>query len=335
MAILKNTLLLPLTLLLTGCYEDFTPDIDIKPVLCLNSLITPGQPIEVSVTHTWLYTDENAAGDNKVMDASILIYANGKPVSSDYLPREGDKIRIYAESPAYGQAEGEVTVPVAATIESVVWDPVITNLLKADTADSRMMADISFNLSTKLTFKDSADTENYYNFSYLGFNPSPEPYEDDNIVYLPFVNFTLGSMNYNAEPIFREHIGAFESVTGSDAYGFTCFSDRQFSGKNYTLNIVFENMNYYVKNDFKYDEALLDCGLTFTLSTVSASFYNWAIYHWHGDNMIGDLSGSGLGDPIWGYSNVSTGAGVIAAMAHSSATISIEPFLAKAISSPQ
>lgn len=335
MAILKKILPLSLPLFLTGCYEDFTPHIDIKPVLCLNSLITTGQTIEVSVSHTWLYTDENASESHEVKDASVSIYANGEPVSPDYLPHEGDRIRIYAESPAYGSAEGEVTVPFAVPIESVEWDPVITNLVIADPAESPMSANISFNLTTKLTFKDPAKSQNYYDFSYIGFFPSPEAYQEGNLTYLPYIDFTLGTMNYNAEPIFGEHIGAFESVTGSDAYGFTCFTDRQFSGKPYTLHIVLEDMNYYVANDFKYDEALLDCGLSFRLSTVSESYYNWAIYHWQGDNMIGDLSDTGLGDPIWGYSNVSTGAGVIAAVAHSDVTISLKPFLAKTISSQQ
>lgn len=51
MAILRYIIPILSVFLLTGCYEDFNPEIDTKPVLCLNSLITAGKPIEVDITH--------------------------------------------------------------------------------------------------------------------------------------------------------------------------------------------------------------------------------------------------------------------------------------------
>lgn len=113
MAILRYIIPVLLSSVLAGCYEDFNPEIDTKPVLCLNSLITAGKPIDVQVTHTWIFNDEKSERNHDVPDASIVIFANERIVSSDYLPKEGDRIRIVADSQTYGTATAEVVVPYA------------------------------------------------------------------------------------------------------------------------------------------------------------------------------------------------------------------------------
>ncbi len=130
MAILRYILSILAATLLTGCYEDFSPEIDTKPVLCLNSLITAGEPIEVKVSHTWMFNDEKGKSNHEVTDASITILANERIVGSDYLPKEGDKIRIMTESPTYGSAMAEVTVPYATPIGKVKFTPVVTSIWK-------------------------------------------------------------------------------------------------------------------------------------------------------------------------------------------------------------
>lgn len=71
------------------------------------------------------------------------------------------------------------------------------------------------------------------------------------------------------------------------------------------------------------------------LNTVSKSYYNWAIYKWNADNGInGDLADIGLAESKWGYSNVSTGAGVVAAQSTSEVTIDLKNFLKSAIGNP-
>ena len=76
MAILRKLLILELPLILSGCREELDLDIETTPVLCLNSLITAGEPIYVTVTHTWLYTDESSRKDHSVKDAVLSIYVN-------------------------------------------------------------------------------------------------------------------------------------------------------------------------------------------------------------------------------------------------------------------
>lgn len=57
MAFLKKIFLFLLLSILTACEETFTPGMPHAAVLCVNSLVTAGEPIEVSVSKSRLYTD--------------------------------------------------------------------------------------------------------------------------------------------------------------------------------------------------------------------------------------------------------------------------------------
>ncbi|MDO4319453.1 MAG: DUF4249 domain-containing protein [Bacteroidales bacterium] len=334
MAILRYILYLLAAVLLTGCYEDFDPEIDTKPVLCLNSLITAGEPIDVKVSHTWMFNDEKSVNDHKVSDASVTILANEKIVGNDYLPKEGDKIRIMAESPTYGEAVAEVVVPYATPIGKVRFTPVVTNIWKGDEDffHYRMLADITFNLNIEMDVNDPAGTNNYYQFEYDWFSGAWCEDSDDNLEASRLDPFTIGTFEYDAEPIFKEHVGVFETVMGNgEDTDFVFFSDRQFPGRTYTLHLNFTNNTFNIKNE-TYDESLLECGVTLYLTTVSESYYNWAVYKWNVDEGItGDLSDIGLAESKWGYSNVSTGAGVVAAQASTKYIVDLKEFLKNAI----
>ncbi len=322
--------------LLAGCYEDFTPKTFTTPVLCLNSLITAGQPIVVNVSHTWLYSDGNTNSEHKVSDATVTVYANGKIVDSGYLPAQGDKIKIEAESPTYGKADAEVTVPRAVIPVKLRVHPELTAAHKAESDEPlEMSANISFNISFEMDLADDTEVVNYYKVSHTGFFHSGNLYDEDDPwgwPSPPYSDFNPGSLKYEAEPIFSEHIGVFESIMGGDSYGFTFFTDRQFSGSEYTLHLRFLDCSYMVRSE-KWDEEFLDCGYVITLHTVSKSYYDWANYLWQRDNgPLEEMGQIGLGEPLWGYSNVSTGAGVVAAEASVSFTVNLDEFLGKAIS---
>ena len=320
MAILRYIIPILSVFLLTGCYEDFSPEIDTKPVLCLNSLITAGEPIEVDVTHTWMFNDEKSERDHDVTDAVVTILVNERIVGSDYLPKEGDRIRIVAESPTYGIATAEVVVPYATPVGKVKVIPVVTNIWEGDKDfyHYEMLADITFNLNIEMDVNDPEGPDDYYHFGYGWFGSDTDGSP----------TLSIGQLEYNSEPIFKEHIGVFETVMGNDEdTQFVFFSDRQFSGKTYTLHLNFSDNYFHVKSQ-EYDESRLECGVNLYLTTVSKSYYNWAVYKWNVDEGItGDLSDIGLAESKWGYSNVSTGAGVVAAQSSSKFTIDLKEFL--------
>lgn len=328
MAILKKIFIFFFPILLTGCYEEFTPTIDTKPVLCINSLITAGEPIEVSVTHSWLYTDMKVYDKHEVDDATVKIYVNGSLIDTDYLPKEGDSIKIVAESKTYGKAEAEVSVPYSVPIGSVKWNAEVIHkwvfIHPIHTESSSYIFNIDLN--AKMTIDDPSEAINYYRFSYNSFIEFEKDYPEDAFVDPPYY-LTQGELSYESEPIFSEHISSFDAITGSDAFGFTFFTDRQFSGRSYTLNLKFNNLEFDGRNlSVSKDE--LDCGLELKLYSVSKSYYNWCDYSWNVWNgSIEDLGELGFADPVWGYSNVSSGAGIVAAQSYSSFRINLKDFL--------
>lgn len=330
MAILKHIIIILTAFLLTGCYEDFTPEIDTKPVLCLNALITSGEPIEVRVSHTWMYNDEASMNNHEVTDAEVTVIANGNIIDSTYLPKEGDKIRIVAVSPAYGTATAEVTVPYATPIGNVKFTPTVTSIWQGDKDffHYEMLADITFNLSIEMDVNDPAGADNYYHLGYDKFIGTANDDNDDIFKASGPDSFYIGNLEYNSEPIFKEHVSVFETVMGNDDdIDFLFFTDRQFQGKTYTLHLNFSD-NWFRVNSKEYDESLLECGVNLYLSTVSQSYYNWAVYKWNVDEgIVGDLSDIGLAESKWGYSNVSRGAGVVAAQSSAKVTISLKDFL--------
>ena len=199
-------------------------------MLCLNSIITAGEPIEVEVSHTWVFNDQNAARDHSVKDAEVSVFANGLLVGPDYIPKEGDEIHISARSAKYGSAEATVTVPIAVPIEKIECRPTVINAYRY--GDKPMNGYVDFNLHVALSIKDNAEIEDYFNmkFDYTGQVTDNKLIEGAWYEYTNYVSFSLGSFDEKAEPIFKEHIGAFESIMGSDDEIMSIFSDRQFAG---------------------------------------------------------------------------------------------------------
>lgn len=312
MAILKKIYPLLFIPLLTSCEDVFTPDMPHTPVLCVNSLITAGEPIEAKISKSRLYTD--SSDKSEVKDADTRIYVDGELQLDSYIPKEGDNLRIVAESPSVGRGEALLSVPVAIKTPTATWEAYDVNCWKSDND----VVSIQFKLKVELRIEDS-DGENYYKFS---FNNQSDDDSDD-LDASGNYGFATGSLLYNMEPIFSEHISIFESIMGGDAEGFTFFTDRQFAGKSYTLHLQFDNCWYrYPKGDMP------DCMVNLIISSVSPSYYNWANYLWQRDSgTLTELSDYGFGNPIWGYSNVSSGAGVVAAQSHSVYTIDLKDFI--------
>ncbi len=334
MAILRYIITSCLTLAMTACFEDFDPKIDVKPVLCINSLIEAGEPIVVTVSRSFLYTETDY--DNiYVKDAVVTIFANGERVSPDYLPKQGDVIRIEASSDEYGSAEAEVKVPYAVTVRSVKLTPTVQR--KWLQGDGTMQGGVDFNVEIAVEIADDPAEDNYFKFDYQSFSPEGETiyeYDDEgNIVWVQAANawFMSGLFQNENEPILGEHIGALDAVMGGDSYGFTFFTDRQFAGRTYTLHLFFTDCRYEVASK-KWHDGLLDCGYDITLSAISKSYYDWANYRWQAEEgVIGGLGEAGLADQLWGYSNVSTNAGVVAAQSSVKFRVNLSDFLSDII----
>ena len=344
MAILRNTIISLLPLMLTGCYTDFDPRIDIKPVLCLNSLIKAGEPIKVDVSHTWVYTDIEGEQDHSVKDADIRILANGRQVDDSYIAREGDRIRIEANSLTYGTADAEVTVPHATPAADFEYGITLHSLKVDYSQEGEVTGRILFDINATIDVAASTDKDRYYRlgnkpFMNLSDDPSltdPDEWYDPDFGYplypsTPVQNFSNGHFSTH-DPILSEYVSDFEDVIGyGSIYGNAFFSDRGFEGSSRKIIFGFNGCEFSL-NGWNPASDIMECGYTVTLNTISKSYFDWTMYFWNsGHGMIGEFSDMGLAEPIWGYSNVSTGAGVVAAQSSAAVTIDLRPFLRQAL----
>lgn len=332
-SLIHNLLLIILLLPLCGCFQDFEPDIPSTPVVCLNSLITEGEPIEITVTRTWRWSEGNYSDKIAAVflkDAVVKMFVNGSfketlqykevpPVEpyedtrmffySDYRPAIGDTIRFEASSRDYGDATAEVTVPERVDITKVI--PVISNMNKESNKDMTYM-NYSFDLSMKVSFTDPADKVNYYIFDLDETHPMGH-IEDKVYISPDYYEWISAGFDVELEPLFSEHVAPLESII-SESYGWTVFSDRQIEGRPYSLNIVCTESKYKYDATANPDKAGHEATLNVRLYNISQSYYDFMISLWQSEKGItGALGGIGLGNPVWEKSNVSTGAGVVAA----------------------
>lgn len=339
-------MLLSASITLTGCYTDFEPDLESTPVVCLNSRIIAGSPITAKVTRTWRYSEGNPVDGHLniyLQDSEVSLYVNDKfeenlrldsdtiewydikPVfKANYIPKEGDKIKLTVSNKTYGNAEAEVTVPYAVDIDKV--ETKISN--ENISVDSDTKYSTSFDMLVNVSFTDPANSLNYYLFeidrgTYSNYGPFDFFPEYDNIYESVYI-----SANFSREPLFSEHITPIETVI-SDGYGlYTVFSDRQISGKRYTLDIPTE-CSYIWENKDKI-EVEKRVTIDVKLYHISQEYYNYMLSLWAAtEGVSGVLGDVGLGQPVCEFSNVSTGAGIVAAAACSTVSLKVYDLLTK------
>lgn len=304
----------------TSCYQDFEPDIESTPVLCMNSLITAGDTIVVELTRTWRWDEGNPGKDFSVTvaDGNVDLYVNGNlkekiaysertGYRSNYVAVPGDEIRLVASSEKYSEASASVTVPNPVVIDKV--DATVSNFTYQLYGIGKQY---SMDLGLMIWFTDSQTTTDYYKFD-IGKTNAPDYWVDEEHYYAE-IEYAQYDIDYDREPLFSEHMSPLESAV-SETSGYTIFSDRQISGQRYPLHIGLNNLSYSVvnpENNPEIDSASIDI----RLDVISESYYKHVLSVWQSNDGINGILGSvGLGDPVWEASNVSTGAGVVAACA--------------------
>ncbi|MDE6549536.1 MAG: DUF4249 domain-containing protein [Muribaculaceae bacterium] len=337
----KNSIiLLTYLMFLSSCYTNFEPDIKSNPLVCINSLLTAGEKINVEVTRTWRYTEgtPTVGLDISLKEAEVYLYVNdeleeklvlrfhsedastfwGRPengvdcyFAAQYIPKSGDKIKIVAIDKNYGEAYAEVTIPYPVEIDDV--ETKITKLNSSFThGNDTYNAEFDMMLSVKFT--DPISISNYYIFDMQTGAFIRQDSEDGH--YQPSVESVRINPDYGFEPLFSEHITPLETII-TDAYGlYTVFSDRQISGKQYSLEVpISGSYSCDYRNHPGMDQKLL---LNVEFGHITKAYYNYMMSLWaNTEGISGALGGVGLGDAIFEFSNVSTGAGIVAAKANS------------------
>lgn len=342
MDFLKYILSAAAAITLTSCFSNFEPDIESQPVLCMNSEIVAGEPIKVRLTRTWRWSDANineyfhgtkdeinvtdaqmtiCINDGEPMEMECRIIDNGYPdyfpeyrevpyfVADGATPRPGDRIRMYAVSKKFGEATAEVTVPRAIDIDSI-------DITPSNVFPGNQPGEVLFDLKMQLWFTDSDDSTDYYMFSYgkskYNYNP-----DTDDVTYIS--DFYIDTSH---EPIFTEHVSSLESII-SETSGYTIFTDRQISGRQYGLLLTANQVRAAYRN-FNNDPEIARPQILLTLNAISPSYYNHVLSIWvANEGIAGSLGSIGLGEAVFAASNVSTHAGVVAARTPSTISIDI------------
>ncbi|MDE6290784.1 MAG: DUF4249 domain-containing protein, partial [Muribaculaceae bacterium] len=162
------------------------------------------------------------------------------------------------------------------------------------------------------------DVDNFHLLSYNTFNE--ESSRSD---------FSSGYFE-SVDPVFFDQTSSFEEVMNYMAYNMF-FSDRLLDRETGAIEFGFTPC-FFELSGWKSHLAGMDCGWNITLYSISESYYNWLAYCWQTDGIVfGDMGEVGLSEPIWGYSNVSTGAGVVAARSSVTVKVNIKDFLQKTL----
>ncbi len=346
MDILKRIILTAaLTASLSSCFSEFDPGIDDKHVLCMNANLRAGEEVRVQLSRTWTWTEgayssEVEEPDFTITDATVDLYVNGKfvehmvpkvwenefvwgqPFGQDikgfacnYIPQPGDVVRLHASNAEYGEAEAEVTIPQPVEIDKVEYFP----------RDVTLWDDVlTMDLEMLVYFTDPADRTNYYLFD-IGRQSKGDYIEDEEGLF-SFVgeDVSFWFSDYS-EPLFSEHISPLESVI-SDTYGYTVFSDRQIGGKQYPLHIRVQSLRFHNANPDNNPD--YNATIDLKLYSISESYYRHVLSVWvANEGIAGSLGSVGLGEAVFANSNVSSGAGVVAASSVSTFSFSPRQFL--------
>ncbi|MDE6552557.1 MAG: DUF4249 domain-containing protein [Muribaculaceae bacterium] len=355
MAILKKTYFLPLLMAMamgmTSCYSEFDPKIDSTPVLCMNSTITPGEPVTLFLTRTWSWTEGYEQDlDLNVRDAEVLLIVNGEYketlkqtvihnpdypydpypekrecYQSEYHPKSGDVIRLEATSAQYGEATADVEVPYPVPIDRIevrdIHCKTYGDISGFPAVRDRCEFALDFNVLAYFT--DPNGPSNYYELKsgtsgYRNYDGEAEA---------EFIDYPW--IDYSGEPLLTEHVSELDS-TIADTSGYTIFSDRQINGRTYPLRIGFRQSVFLYQNPLNLPGPK-ETGITVVLRHLDSTYYKHVMSVWEGnDGIVGALGGIGLASAVYPYSNVSTRAGVVVAFAEASLTIPVLDVIALA-----
>lgn len=258
------------------------------PRLVLYSLSSPGQKLSADVSSSVFFLKQNY--DNKLFTSTLdtlkgglKVYVNGSATphvmrytpleddyysyfqqaptlhyEADYIPSEGDHIRIVAEFPGFETAEGETTVPVAGGFS-------IVSSRRNVSEDNR----ISFDVTARVTDRGAAS-------EYYCVSPSRWCSFDGGETYEREYTYSISSQ----DPLFMGTTSDLTAILGEEGTS-SYFSDVLFSGGSYEFKFSFEpgaeftpGYGYYhdipvtdTPPDFKYRYDV-------SLVTLTESLYN-------------------------------------------------------------
>lgn len=317
-----------IALLAVGCEKtiEFKGEIT-APMLVVNSIIAPDSTIEVEVTASRFFLD-NDMGPKYIENAALRLIVNdkdrGKLVKSpligtyetDYKVSAGDEVRIEVSASGYESVCGKTKIPVQPIILSV--DTAITytkkydyyglgygSTVQYDTLGEFKSQDIRFSMK----FKDNGKERNYYRLIvkkriYLDKNePQGGLIFDGEYIEDYLINFD--------DIVFKDQNqmgGIAEEGDDSYSYNYSMFSDELINGKEYELKFTDNNVLNYVSYQDNINRPNPEKVVYLIyLQEVSSDYYLYI------KSMVAasKIDGNPFVEPVQVFSNIENGIGIL------------------------
>lgn len=296
-----HSLLLSLLLALPSCVEYCDIESQDPELLVINMLASPDSVLSLSLTHSWPHS-LTSVPDVTVTDAVVTVSVNSgpdMPMSFDHLTRryilrhpvaEGDSLHVSACSIRYGEASASTRIPSSVRIDRWSFTPVeITDpdgIVVDDGQSWSYLRRLEFEYS--ITFTDPVGEENYYL-----------------LACRPYYDFGGGT---SGDPILSENDTPLEAIFSKDK-SFIVFSDRNISGRTYTLTCTTSYIPYIPVGELA-GGRIAD---RISLCSISRDYYLYllSLYKKYGELNV-NLENLGLTEPKAIYTNVHPGIGIFA-----------------------
>lgn len=297
---MKTILYILLGISLTACLTEVDlSDLRESPRLVVNGVAVAGEPLRLSVTRTWFYTDDHP--NVVIPDATVRLYVNDHyeetipfvpgdtlfnavgSYQAAFVPDVSDRLRLEVSAPGYEAIHAETVIPQASKLlEAKATREVSTT----DSTVKRVLYSISF--------QDAVEEDDYYLFRL----------EEGNLINEvdSMYSWRVLYLDYAEEPLFVQSASALDQILFSQylsGYDGRVFSDESINGKNYTIRL-----QTYVSEATK--------RLRVRLYAISADYYRYlkTLQDQSDRSFANHLIDAGLADPIRVYSNIDGGLGI-------------------------
>lgn len=287
---------------LTACLTEVDlSDLRESPRLVVNGVAVVGEPLRVSVTRTWFYTDEHP--NVVIPDATVRLYVNDRyeetlpfvpgdtlfnaagNYQAAFVPQVADRLRLEVSAPGYEAVHAETEVPPSSLLLDA---KAVQEVIAADSTMKRV--------SYAIRFQDIAEEENYYLFRL------EEGYLSEDSTYRWHVLY----LDYAEDPLFGQNSSALDQILFPQylpGYDGRVFSDEVINGQTYTIRL---QNTYYLSGMPRTKR------LRVRLYAISSDYYKYLkILQDQSDRSFANhLIDAGLAEPIRVYSNIDGGLGI-------------------------
>lgn len=313
---MKNTVIILIVLFLffASCRKKLDVDLpDTEKHIVLNGIINPDSIISIRVTKSQSILDnkkiENLSSatvklyKNGVF-AENLSYSDGGYFYSALKPEINSDYKITADYSGLKSVEAEVklyNIPVVVSVDTTI--RTIINEYGDDFIDT------TYEIHYDMTFKDVAETSDYYFISVTQLYPSFE-YTDTGYVFSGYIQYS--DYLVSTDPVLNKENNEFFL----DGMNGRVFNDELFNGNSYTLSFT----TYYQSNPgFYINSSKNSYPVYFIIHflKVSKAIYNYIFSFNLNQNSIDDP----FAQPVQVYSNVKNGLGLFSGYSMTTDTI--------------